>query len=279
MPVEPSIRPMRTPPYVGDVVVDIVLFYPSDEPIQRYSIRSTLDPGLPGQDETANLILDHGPGDTKVFRVRGLLGEPVTISRSTWAAVATFIEEGVRHILLGWDHVLFVVCLVLGATRLHSLIWRVTGFTHGHSVTLIAGFFGFVPGGAWFIPAVETGIALSIVYAALVALQPRQRHTSESTMVVVTTAIGLLHGLGFSFVLHEILQVTSPNIWQSLLAFNVGVEIGQLLIILAIWPLFRLTRRTSEQAWQAARWGVGGACIVIALYWTGQRTLATMAAL
>ena len=66
---------------------------------------------------------------------------------------------------------------------------------------------------------------------------------TEWSTFVVTCLIGLLHGLGFSFVLQNILQVTSSNIWQSLLAFNVGVEIGQLAIVLTLWPLFQLLHR------------------------------------
>ena len=240
---------------------------------------STLDPGLPGQEETANLILDYSPAGTQVFRARGLLAEPVTISRSVLSAVFTFTKEGVRHILEGLDHVLFVLCLVLGATGLRSLVWRATGFTIGHSVTLTAGFFGFVPSGAWFVPAVEMGIALSIIYAAAIAVLPRsQDHGGERKLIAVTCAIGLLHGLGFSFVLHKILQITSPDIWQSLLAFNVGVEIGQLLIIVAAWPLFRLTERLSGRTWQMGRWAVATGCTTIALVWTGQRALSVIGA-
>ena len=266
------------PAYVGDVVVDIIVFYRSGEPVYDYSLSSTLNPGLPGQQDTANLILDYSPGDTKVFRARGLLTEPVVISRSTWSAIATFVKEGVRHILSGWDHVLFVLCLALGATRLHSLVWRATGFTLGHSVTLIAGFFGFVPSGDWFIPAVETGIALSIIYAAIIALSPyRASRRNERVLFGITTAIGLLHGLGFSFVLHEILQINSPNIWQSLLAFNLGVELGQLLIIVTVWPLFRMIRLGSDFAWLIGRWGVAMSCSIVALFWAGQRALAVLA--
>ena len=266
------------PAYVGDVVVDIILFYKYGEPVYDYSLSSTLNPGLPGQEDTANLILDHSPGDTKVFRARGLLTEPIAISRSVWSAVATFIEEGVRHILSGWDHVLFVLCLTLGAIRLHSLVWRATGFTLGHSVTLIAGFFGYVPSGDWFIPAVEMGIALSIIYAAFLALSPyRANRRNERALFGITTAIGLLHGLGFSFVLHEILQINSPGLWQSLLAFNLGVEFGQLLIIAAVWPLFRIVRFAGESAWRIGRWGVATSCSIIALFWVGQRGLAVLA--
>jgi hypothetical protein len=272
---EGPLYPDRFPvTYVGDTVVDAVLRYRSGGPVYDYAVSSSLNPGLEGQDQTANLLLDHFPGETKVFRARGLLVEPITVSRSALAASATFVTEGVRHILEGWDHLLFVVCLALGALRFGSLLWRATGFTIGHTVTLTAGFFGLVPSGAWFIPAVEMGIALSVIYAALVAVIKRGKATrSEVTMFSITTAIGLLHGLGFSFVLHKILQVDAPNIWQSLLAFNVGVELGQILIILATWPLFRLIARWNDRACHIGRWGVALPCIAIAILWTGQRAL------
>jgi hypothetical protein len=270
----PAVPEVASPLYVGDVVVDIVLRYGAGIPIHGYSVSSTLDPGLPGQENTANLILDYGPEGTKVFRARGLLAEPVVISRSAFSAVFTFIKEGVRHILEGLDHVLFVLCLVLGAVQLKSLAWRVTGFTIGHSITLTAGFFGFVPSGAWFVPTVETGIALSIIYAAVIAMMPGRGFAgSERNIFIVTCTIGLLHGLGFSFVLHKILQISSPDIWQSLLAFNVGVEIGQLTIILATWPVFRLIQRSSDNAWRLGRIGLATACIAVATVWTGQRVM------
>lgn len=95
-------------------------------------------------------------------------------------------------------------------------------------------------------------------------------------MCAITTAIGLLHGLGFSFVLHEILRVDSPNLWQSLLAFNLGVELGQIVIILATWPLFQLVARWNDDAWRIGRWGVALPCVLIAALWTGQRALLVM---
>ena len=276
-PVYPDRFPIT---YVGDTVVDVVLRYRSDGPVTEYSVSSSLDPGLESQDETANLLLDHFPGKTEVFRARGLLDQPIEVSRSTLAAVATFVAEGIRHILEGWDHVLFVLCLALGAVRLSGLLWRATGFTIGHSVTLAAGFFGFVLSGPWFIPAVEMGIALSIIYAAVVALTDRGRDSRfERRMFLITSMIGLLHGLGFSFVLHEILQVDSPNIWQSLLAFNLGVEVGQVLIIVASWPLFRLVARRNDRAWRIGRWGVAVPCVAVAAFWTGQRALMIVGAL
>lgn len=268
------------PLYVGDTVVDIILRYQAGAPIYEYAVSSTLKPDLPGQEDTANLILDYGPGGTQVFRARGLLAEPVAISRSVLSAVVTFNKEGVRHILGGLDHVLFVLCLVLGATQIRNLVWRVTGFTIGHTVTLTAGFFGFVPSGGWFVPTVETGIALSIIYAAAIAVLPRpEQNGSERNLFAVTCAIGLLHGLGFSFVLHKILQINSPDIWQSLLAFNVGVEIGQLSIIVVAWPMFRLVNFMHKRAWRISRWAVAAGCGAVAVFWTGQRALSIVGTL
>jgi hypothetical protein len=258
--------------YVGDTTIDALLRYTSEGAVYQYALSSSLDPGLPDQDETANLVLDYSPSGVQVFRARGLLHEPVVVTRSLLDAVLTFIKEGVIHILEGLDHVLFVICLVLGAMHLRPLLWRVTGFTIGHSITLSLGFYGFVPSGAWFVPAVETGIALSIIYVAMVAVVPGlQQKKGEWTVVGVTGLIGLLHGLGFSFVLQHILQVTSPDIWQSLVAFNVGVEVGQLLIVIGAWIAFYLIGLLGGRAVIINRYLVASLCIVIALYWVIER--------
>jgi hypothetical protein len=260
--------------YVGDTVVDTVLLFTDQGSATSYPVSSPLNPGLPGQEKTANLILEYYPGSVEVFRARGLLDDPISISRSPWAAAITFIKEGMLHILEGLDHVLFVICLALGAASFRSLFARTTGFTIGHSVTLSLGFFGLVPSGAWFIPTIELGIAFSIIFAALAAVgQTKGRQPAESTMFAITAGIGTLHGLGFSFVLHRILQVDSPNIWQSLLSFNIGVEVGQILIILACWPLFRLLSRLGERGWLVARWVVATPCIAVAAFWTAQRAM------
>ncbi len=263
------------PPFVGDAVVDVYLQIRPGHAVNSYTLASSLNPGLEGQQDTANLIADYYGQDTQIYRITGLLEQPVEISRSVWAAAATFVEEGVKHILAGYDHVLFVACLVIGALTLTGLAWRITGFTIGHSVTLSLGFFGYSPKAEWFVPLVETGIALSIVYAALIALQSA-RDTLRSGFIV-TTVIGMLHGFGFSFVLQEILGVTSPNIWVSLLAFNVGVELGQLAIMVLIWPVLMLITRRLPTAGNAIRWTVAVVAIGIASLWIGRRGSAIMA--
>lgn len=261
--------------FVGDTVVDVGLRYRSDRPVRRYAFSSTLDPGLPGQAETENLLLDDLDGELLIFRKTGLLLEPIEVSRSPAASAWGFLLQGIRHILEGLDHVLFVLCLTIGALSLGNLLWRVTGFTIGHSVTLIAGFFGYVPSGAWFVPAVETGIAVSIIYAGVVAILSKP----GAGTLAITTLIGLLHGLGFSFVLQEILRVDAPNLWHSLLSFNVGVELGQIGIVLLVYPVMRLLARFGERVSASGRWAVALGCILVAAVWTGERVLLLLEAL
>ena len=277
----PTQNPGQAPLYVGDTVIDILIRYPVNGPLDGYRISSSLNPGLPNQENTANLVLDYRAGATQVFRSSGLLNDPIEISHSSINAMATFVAEGVLHILAGLDHVLFVLCLTLGAGTLSSLLWRATGFTFGHSITLMTGFFGLVPTGNWFVPLVETGIALSIIYVAWVSIrQTRQiNQPTEGTIFLGTSLLGLLHGLGFSFVLHEILRVDSPNIWQSLLAFNVGVEVGQALIILLLWPLLLAARRWPQTREILMRRSIALSCCGVALIWTLDRSLQLFATL
>ena len=259
--------------YVGDTVVDVALRYVADGPIHSYTFAGALDPGLPGQEDTENILHDNLHGEVQTFTGKGLLiADGIAVSRTPLAAAWTFILEGVRHILEGLDHVLFVLCLTIGAVSLKALVWRVTGFTLGHTVTLIAGFLGYVPTAGWFIPLVETGIALSIIYAAVIAIL----HRPGGGTFLITTAIGLLHGLGFSFVLHEILSVDAPNVWESLLAFNLGVEIGQVAVVLAVWPLLFLIARWNAQIARVGRWAVAAPCIAVATFWAGERALSLL---
>jgi hypothetical protein len=143
-------------------------------------------------------------------------------------------------------------------------------------VTLIAGFFGFIPANAWFVPTIEVAIALSIIYAAAIALLRRP----GGPVLPVTVGIGLLHGFGFAFVLTSMLELEAPRLWVSLLSFNLGIELGQLAIVLAIWPALWLLGRHSARA---RRWTVvtiSAGAIGIALYWTVERlvVLATVLA-
>ncbi len=151
-------------------------------------------------------------------------------------AALRFINLGFEHILDGIDHLLFLACLVIPFRRIRPLFAIVTAFTVAHSVTLIASAFDFAPDALWFPPLVETLIAVSIVYMALeniLGVKPKRRW-------LVTFGFGLVHGFGFSFALRETLQFAGGHLLTSLLAFNVGVELGQLLVISLLVPALAL---------------------------------------
>ncbi len=150
-----------------------------------------------------------------------------------------FVQLGFLHILEGTDHLLFLFCLIIPFRRFRELVLLVTAFTVAHSVTLISSAYGVAPDGLWFPPLVETLIAASIVYMALeniVGGRVRRRW-------LITFGFGLVHGFGFSFALRETLQFAGSHLLTSLLAFNVGVELGQLLVLALLLPLLGLLFR------------------------------------
>ncbi|MFA0791153.1 HupE/UreJ family protein [Microbulbifer echini] len=247
--------------------------YAANTSLEEYRLSSARYSAPHNQEKTKNLTLNYRPGKMRVIHSKGLVQKTALISYTNLDTIQTFLRKGIVHIIGGLDHVLFVLCLSLGALTLPLLLWRITGFAIGHSITLSAGIFGFIPVAVWFIPLVETGIALSIIYMAWLSLRvkPTGKTSNEHTIFFTTCLLGLLHGLGFSFVLQEILKLDSPNLWQSLLAFNLGVEVGQIFIILAIWPLFYLARHWQKN-WEAQlRYSIATICVAIAVIWAFER--------
>lgn len=263
-PVYPEGAP---PPFVGEAVIDVALFYTTPNARGEIRLASTLTKDLPGEDMLANLVLDYVEGERQIYRVRGTFQDPLVFNQSPWTAALTFVKEGVFHILDGYDHVLFIVCLTVGALSLGNLLWRITGFTLGHTITLIAGFLGYAPEGAWFIPCVEAAISISIIYAGVVALL----RLREAATFVITTLIGLLHGFGFSFILRSMLETDAPNLWVSLFSFNVGVEIGQVAIVTVLWVVFLAIEHRSPRTALYGRNGISLIAIGIAALWTWER--------
>ena len=168
-------------------------------------------------------------------------GDPglVHLDPSWRQAAAQFVELGFFHILDGTDHLLFLFCLVIPFRRFRTLAVIVTAFTIAHSITLLASAYSIVPDALWFPPLIETLIAMSIVYMALenIAGARLQRRW------MITFAFGLVHGFGFSFALRQTLQFAGSHLLTSLLAFNVGVEIGQLLVLALLIPALAFTFR------------------------------------
>lgn len=157
----------------------------------------------------------------------------VLLNPSAWQASWRFIQMGFKHILSGTDHLLFIACLILTATQWLSLVGVITSFTVAHSLTLIAAAMGYAPSGLWFMPWVELAISFSILYMALENIWRAEVHRRW----LVCTLFGLIHGFGFSFALHESMQFAGTHHVLSLLSFNLGVEAGQLLVLLLGVPV------------------------------------------
>lgn len=259
---------MSADPGFGEGLVDVL--FRLDVPVAKGPL--TVISGLPPLPLVAGVEIDNHLLDARGESPRSLtepgqLESRVTIDGSLMRTVASFVYQGVLHIVLGLDHVLLVVCLALGTGALGRLIWLVTAFTIGHSITLVATFLGTVPDWPWFIPLVETTIALSVLYAAFMAWR------RSMGAVWVIAAIGLIHGLGFSFVLGEILGRNAPDLVVALASFNVGIEVGQLAILcvtlLAAYVLAALSSRLELTARVATLGGIA----VIAAYWVMDRSL------
>ena len=170
-------------------------------------------------------------GTVRAFQYTGNAGL-VRLDPRWHQAALRFVALGFEHILDGIDHLLFLACLVIPIRRFVPLVAIVTSFTVAHSVTLIASAFGLAPDALWFPPLVETAIALSIVYMALENIVGVKLHQRW----LITFAFGLVHGFGFSFALRETLQFAGSHLLMSLLSFNVGVELGQILVLALLVP-------------------------------------------
>jgi hypothetical protein len=220
-------------------LLDVLIEVPITSPDSRFSI----DPELARLGMRTVTVLQYvlPQGQVRAFEFSGNPGL-VPLDPSWHQAFLRFVGSGVRHILQGYDHLLFVMCLILPFRRLRPLIVLVTSFTVAHSITLLAAAFGFVPSSLWFPPFIEMLIAASIVYMALENIVG----TRWQRRWIVAFAFGLVHGFGFSFVLGETLQFAGSHLLTSLLAFNLGVELGQVLVVLLAVPLLNLAFRNAR---------------------------------
>jgi hypothetical protein len=250
LPSDPSFRTYAaalahvTGPRLGDEVqiyweqasLDVLLEYDIASDAARFSI----EPGLRrlAQRVTIALRVLSPDGRERAFELHDDPGV-VPLDPRWHQAAWRFVRDGFFHILDGTDHLLFLLCLVIPLRRIRTLVGVVTAFTVAHSITLIASAYDFAPSALWFPPLVETLIAASILYMALeniVGVRVERRW-------VVAFGFGLVHGFGFSFALRESLQFAGSHLLTSLLSFNVGVELGQLLVLAAAVPAIELLFR------------------------------------
>jgi hypothetical protein len=270
--------PVPWPPAVaemdsGYVLVDVAIAYTLPPGARRFELASTLDPGALGEAGTVNLFVDHRGSRTIYYRVGGLLPEPVVVAPGLFEGVASFVLAGIVHILTGADHLLFLLCLVLGAGSVGALAWRVTGFTAGHAITLVLGFYGLIPQPHWFGAGIDAAIAASIVLAGGSGLLG----IGGWAVPGLTFAIGLVHGLAIARSLRDLLAADGPNVIQGLAGFNLGVELGQLAVGLLVFSVFRALRHFA-MAERRARLGVLALATAMAAVWLVERIPAVWAA-
>jgi hypothetical protein len=211
-------------------LLDVLLEYPIASDDAAFAIRPGFERlGI----EVWTVLRFVTPGGVRPFELRGDPGV-VTLDPRRHQAAWHFVKLGFSHVLDGVDHLLFLLCLVVPLRRLRPLVVVVTAFTVAHSITLIASASGLTPDALWFPPLVETLIAASILYMAI------ENVAASSTMLrraLLAFGFGLVHGFGFSFVLTETMQFAGEHLLLSLLSFNVGVEVGQVLVLALLVPL------------------------------------------
>jgi hypothetical protein len=238
---EQALAHVNGPPLAEDVnvswsqtLVDVLFEYPIQSDTARFSIH----PGLARLGLRVATVLRYLPPGGAV---RGLefTGDPglVRLDPAWHQAAWQFVKMGFFHILDGTDHLLFLFCLVIPFRRFRALVPVVTAFTAAHSITLIASAYNLAPDALWFPPLIETLIAASIVYMALENIAGAG---SVQRRWMVAFGFGLVHGFGFSFALRETLQFAGSYLLTSLLSFNVGVELGQLLVLAILIPVLEL---------------------------------------
>jgi HupE / UreJ protein len=218
-------------------MLDVLLESPIESDRSRFSIHPRLA-RLGLRVVTVLRFLPPG-GEVRAFEFDGDPGL-VRLDPRWHQAALRFVDLGFLHILSGIDHLLFLLCLVIPFRRLGALIPVVTAFTVAHSITLIASAYNFAPNFLWFPPLIETLIAASIFY---MALENIVGGSSVQRRWMMAFGFGLVHGFGFSFALRQSLQFAGSHLLASLLSFNVGVELGQLLVLILLIPLLQLLFR------------------------------------
>lgn len=164
-----------------------------------------------------------------------------------------YLVLGVEHILTGYDHLLFVACLLMLAGTFKRVLWIITGFTLAHSVTLALAALDLVNVA---IPPLEAVIALSIVFVAAELVRPARETLTWRFPMLVSSGFGLLHGFGFAAVLGEI-GLPQTEVPLALLFFNLGVEFGQLAFIASLVVLLFATQSVLRLvSARAADWGL-----------------------
>lgn len=248
---------IRAPPIAGALDVSANLF--PDDPLHKVFVDVYRGEALAGQ-----FVLDAA---SPAFALAEA-GQPL------WDVIVEFVGEGIRHIFIGPDHILFVLALILLGGRFWTQLKIITAFTVAHSITLTLATLDVVE-----LPSrlVESVIALSIVVVGVHDLVRLRRgalsHPTFDPRALFAFAFGLIHGFGFASVLQE-LDLPREALGWSLAAFNVGVEIGQVAIVLVATPfLLALRRYAPARVATAVMLTAAAGVVVIGEFWFAERAI------
>jgi HupE / UreJ protein len=240
---EEAIAYLQTPPVSDDVAlywrqayVDVQLGYPLKSNDASFSIRASLS----GLGQRTSTLMNFTGRDGAEYQYDYTGDSGLLLLNPDWfQVIGRFISRGFLHIPTGLDHLLFLLVLVAPVRKMLPLIYVVTAFTLGHSLTLASAVWGFIPDYLWFPASVELLISITILTLAVDNVLAREKNRRW----LFGFLFGLIHGLGFSFALSESLQYSGSHLAIALLGFNLGVEFGQLAALLVILSAFLLLRR------------------------------------
>ncbi len=240
------------------LMLDLTYVFPQQ--VLALEMTSTLPDVLgPGHVHLATFILN-GRLQEQILDNRNRTVFFTQTSGTRWQTLQRFVWLGIQHIATGYDHLAFLLGLLIATASLRSLVKVITSFTVAHSITLALATFNLVVLPSRFT---ESMIALSILYVAVENLV-RKRAIDRWKL---TFLFGLVHGFGFSNVLRE-MQLPRADLALSLFSFNLGVEIGQIVFVVLLFPLIDDLIRSG---WTKLRPAVSTAIGLLAAFWFIQR--------
>jgi hydrogenase/urease accessory protein HupE len=237
---------------------------PSQTPPAAVNIAATMFPYDPNHKTFVNVYEGAALTQAILDRSKTTFEYFAGTRQGTWAVVRKFLPSGVHHILIGPDHLLFLIGLLLLGGTLGRLLLIVTGFTVAHSITLTLAALNLVNPPA---SVIEPAIALSIIYVGVDNLMVRK---GRDLRPWIALAFGLIHGFGFANVLRN-MDLPSRALGWSLLSFNIGVELGQLLVVVIASGVLAAIRSWNPDV--GRRVAVAGSVAVIAAggFWFVER--------
>jgi len=242
----------------GKALFEATLVFRTLKPLKAFTIRCEPLTDLGPDHKTLAKITREGRIGQFVFQKGVVYGEG---RKDVLGYLVQFLKLGIFHIFTGYDHILFLLGLLLVGGTLFNIVKIVTSFTLAHSLTLSLAALGVVN-----LPSrlIEAGIALSIVYIALENLLFK----NFDKRWMVSFFFGLVHGFGFANVLKE-MHLPRSGLISSLFSFNIGVEVGQVVIVLLILPLLWAIGRT--KAYRAVVTSASVVILSLGLFWFYQR--------